>query len=169
MPNDLDDFLKRAASLRQQKAIEQRVAAEEENERQARSRPRPYSNRKRERQSNLEQSDVEDPWDVDDVHEAPILVAEVLDPLAAAAEAATRKGRSYASESRDYDRETREYDRGRRDSDTNEFTKRGSVAETRAPSAKDMLSGASIRQMLSQPGGLRQAFLLKEILNRPNY
>jgi len=139
MPNDLEDFLKRAAQLRQQKAAEQRAFAAEEKERQNRSRRREYTDSRREREVHLEQANYEDPWDIDDHREDPIMIAEVVD------------------DSSDPPRPT----------PPEESWRNQPKKQTQSPSAPS--NADQVLELLTRPGGLRQAFLMREVLNRREF
>ncbi|MEM6980543.1 MAG: hypothetical protein AAF539_12845 [Planctomycetota bacterium] len=147
MPNDLEDFLKRAAALRQRKAAEQKALDAESKRRAEASRARPYSNRRRERRTQLDQTGVDDAWDD---HDEPILVAEIVEP--------GKQNSEFVSVPKAT---------SKRDTSTGMGSRAASdsAARTRTPSA----DAKALVELLRAPGGIKQAFLMREILNRPKF
>jgi len=141
MPNDLEDFLKRAAQLRQQRAAEQRALANEEKERRNRSRRREYTDSRREREVNLEQAHYEDPWDIDDQRDDPIMIAEVVDDSSSSKTSTGSREDSWRDEPME-------------------------KPEQQMPVSSD---ARQVLELLTRPGGIRQAFLMREILNRRDF
>ncbi len=144
MSGDLEDFLRRAAKRRQAKAAQQ-----QQTQPAPRSRPE-YSDRHRERV--VDAIIVEEPADVEVVEEDSNSLAARQRRLeeskkaaaAAQAEAAQRmkkvKGRAAAA-----------------------ATKGDAAVALTGNTAHDLL------RLLSQPGGIKQAILLREILDRPEH
>lgn len=147
MSNDLEDFLRQAAEMRQRRQAERRAHQEQQREQQTRSRPRPYTNARRERA-------VEEVTELDDeiLDERDIEVLDAVHLLD-----------------------------GQQDSRRNVTSPSRSSARAAMPQAKIVAPehggarppktspAASLREMLRQPDGLRQAFLIREILNRPRF
>ncbi|MEM1228888.1 MAG: hypothetical protein AAGJ40_24655 [Planctomycetota bacterium] len=152
MANDLEEFLKRAAALRQQKAVEQRAAEAQRDQRQ-RDRVRPYTDRRTERQPQWQHDHDDDPWDADQFDE-PVIMAEVVSPDA--------REPVHSSLHGEMPSESREQRRGQDRSSSSQSLPHNEAAS----SVGD--AGTLIR-LLRQPGGIRQAFLMREILNRPNF
>ncbi|MEM6471123.1 MAG: hypothetical protein AAF802_16305 [Planctomycetota bacterium] len=144
MPGDLEDFLKRAAERRAQK---QGGAAGGQKPKQQ-SRPRSeYTDARRERQ-------VRQP-----VEEA-IPVAEVVEPVNPLAEKQKRLAAAKAKA---------EAAKKKLEASKKSAAKKESSGTPQPPVA---LQGSGtpaeqLLQMLRQPGGIQQAFLLREILERP--
>lgn len=148
MSGDLEDFLRRAAQRRQAKAAQGQAAQGQTPRGQAaRSRPE-YSNRKTERFVSADDADEVLMAEVVEDHEDSISVRmqrlEAAKRTAAEAEAelARRKAR------RSLHSATHEVPAG--------------IPSSGNP-AQDLL------KLLRQPGGLQQAILLKEILDRPEH
>lgn len=149
MAGDLEDFLKRAAERRAQKQQQAggaaRPAPKPRPQQQPRQQPQQqYTQAKRERQ-------IRQP-----VQEA-IPVAEVVDPNSSLAER-REKARSK-----------------KRSDDARERVARQqrAIHETDGPIDRGVISvagGTSVEQLLDliqRPGGMQQAFILKEIFDRP--
>ena len=147
MAGDLEEFLKRAAARRQAKGPPQQAAPPPRQATPQRSaRPAEYTNRKRERLVR-EQSDPE-----------PVLVAEIVqetpDPLAKrrkAIEDAKKEAARAQAEAADQ---------------LAELQKRsGGVGGPGFSFTGD--ARADLIRLLRQPGGIKQAILVREILDRP--
>ena len=141
MPGDLEEFLKRAAARRQAKEQQQQAAAPRPTQ-----RPQ-YSDRRRER--------VVRPPEVVE----PILVAEVVevpDSMAQrrhAIEEAKRKAKEAEAEAA---KKLAKLKKSAGKSTTSDVTLTGDAR-------------ADILRLLKQPGGIKQAILLREILERPKW
>jgi len=138
MANDLEEFLKRAAAIRQQKAVEQRAEVAQERERATRSAPQPYTDRNRERVVEAVEAEphwVSEPHGLDHLstREEPILAVEVEER-------------------------------------THSLPPSRSQAHAAPPQSSSGQSvNADLLRLLSNPNGVKQAFLLKEILARPKF
>jgi hypothetical protein len=156
MPGDLEEFLKRAAERRAAKQQEGGGGAAPRGGGQGgggqaapRRRPRPeYTDAKRERQ-------IREP-----VEEEPIPVAELVESLNPLAE----QQRQVAEAKRRAEEARRRLEQ--------EQEKLGVEDEGEQPSGRQTaaMTGTPIQQlfqMLRHPEGVQQAFLLKEILERP--
>ena len=154
MSGDLEDFLRRAAQRRQAKAAQERAASARPSESRSGSRARPqYSNSRTERVVSADEADE-------------ILVAEVVDDeahnsiadrmrrLEAAKQAAAEAESSLGSLRRAEHKSQHK-------------------PPAKAPAAAGpLLSGDPIQdliKLLRQPTGVRQAILLREILDRPTH
>ena len=146
MSGDLEDFLRRAAQRRQAKVAQDR-ASEQTGQQSGRGRPE-YSNRKTERQVSTAHDDV--------------LTAEIIeeDDLVTAPVSRLEKARIAAAQD-DPGGMASQARRSRAASVTRNPRSSG-VAITEDP-VQYLIS------MLKQPGGIRQAILLKEILERPEH
>ena len=153
MAGDLEEFLKRAAARRQAKTQQQEAAPPPQR---AAQRPTPqrsthvseYSDRRRERL-------VRDPSDSE-----PILVAEIVqeapDPLAKRRQAIEEAKKEAAR------------------AEAEAAGRLAKLQEARGVSGKDNVAltftgdaRADLVRLLRQPGGIKQAILLREILDRP--
>jgi len=130
MNNELEEFLRQSAAIRQRKAIEQRSENERQRELESRSRPRPYTNSRLERQ-------VDSTFVDDDDEDETVVGVEIINE----------------GPSRDSKRGT---------------TREPSVHENHGQTPKAN-TAEELRTMLSKPNGVRQAFLIREILNRPRF
>ncbi len=137
MPNDLEEFLRRAAEIRQQKSLEQRAEAQRAAEQENRSRPRQYTNALSERQVDAAQLDYDD-------DDETVLGIEILEE------------------------ESRGFDSNRTQPADNSHS--AGISHGHSKPAKRQTSTASeLKAMLARPDGVRQAFLIREILNRPRF
>jgi hypothetical protein len=142
MAGDLEDFLRRAAARRQEKEQQQRA-----QRRPPRRQPE-YTDSRRERV-------VRQPED-----DEPVLVAELVDepdPLTKQREAIAKAKRLAA------EMEAQAAKRQKKPG------KQTAGSESQPPA---LLSGnlrADILQLIRQPGGLKRAMLLREILDRPEH
>lgn len=137
MPNDLEEFLRRAAEIRQQRSLEQRAEAQRIAEQEQRSRPRQYTDSRSERHVDAVHVDYDD-----DEDNEPVIGIEILDEGNASATSSQAQHRDSSSETR--------YDSERSHSNTSS-------------------TANEIKAMMRRPGGMRQAFLIREILNRPRF
>ncbi len=145
MAGDLEDFLRRAAERRKAKAAQQQQQQPQQRRQPAPPRrPQPeYTDRRAERIVRPEPE--------------PVLVAEIVeDPLAerrrklAEAKKAAAKAQAEAAKK----------------------AKRSGAAAPRSSGATPALTGdvaGDLIKILQHPGGLRQAILLREILDRPEH
>ncbi|SMP50407.1 hypothetical protein SAMN06265222_10392 [Neorhodopirellula lusitana] len=139
--SELEAFLKHTASLRQRKTIEQRVEASQQRERQER-RPQHYTSANRER--HVDDSAARFGYDRVDPNEI-IVNAEIVDSSDEIVEGIeVVPGRAGRLEHLEADNTIR----GR---------------------SKPTKTIEHLKQMLREPDGLRQAFLLREILERPRF
>lgn len=143
MSGDLEDFLRRAAQRRQAKAAQERQQASAAEKRQ----PPQYSDRKRER--------VVDAVIVDDVPEAE-LVQDDTNSLAAR------------------QRKLAESKKAAAEAEAAAKKRASSVRQSRRSQAAvaHVLSGnpsEDLLNLIKSPGGIRQAILLREILDRPEH
>lgn len=168
MSDDLQDFLARAAKRRAEKAQEERGEKARSETRQARADVNSqYSDRRRERVIRLEEDEAEvvDAIMVDEpVLEARLVRESVSDQAVSAQGLANDKQRPGFGRS-----VTSVRSKG---SVRQEATRRSArtYESTSYESASDQglgLNSLELVQMLSRPGGIRQAFLLKEIIDRP--
>ncbi|MCM2372064.1 hypothetical protein [Aporhodopirellula aestuarii] len=141
MPNDLEEFLRRAAAIRQQKSLEIRAEAQRQAEQETRSRPRQYTSALHERRVDAAQFGYDDEEEDEHVVGIEILEEETLerelsDRSTGLAPSEHSAGIPHAS---------------------------GGPVKTRPSTASE------IRAMFQRPGGVRQAFLVREILNRPRF
>ncbi len=142
MSNDLEDFLRRAAQRRQAKAQPQAVPL----------RPKPeYTSHHAERLTTHHQAGEEEPL------EAIIVNEQAEDPYAmqrrriADAQALAAKEAGYAAQ---------------------RLAKIQRSIASQSPAGDYKLSGniaADLMQMLRSPGGIQQAILLREIIDRPEH
>ncbi|EMI55504.1 hypothetical protein [Rhodopirellula sallentina] len=137
MPNDLEEFLRRAAEIRQQRSLEQRAEAQRIAEQEQRSRPRQYTDSRSERHVDAIHVDYDD-----DEGDEPIIGIEILE------DGGGKPSRSQADH-RDSSSDTR-YNSERSRSNTSS-------------------TANEIKAMMRRPDGMRQAFLIREILNRPRF
>lgn len=143
MAGDLEDFLRRAAERRAQK--QQQAGGGGGRQTPARPKPRPqYSDARRERQ-------IRQP-----VEEA-IPVAEIVEPVNPLAEQERRLAASKkkAAEARE------RMEQQQRDIHEGVVEDRGVISIAGGTPAQQLLD------LIQRPGGLQQAFLLREILERP--
>lgn len=150
MSKDLEDFLRQAAELRQRKLAERRAATEQQ-EQQNRPRPRPYTNARQERDSDSaadyydeREADILDERDLEMIDAVHLVDGDQDNRSSAAAPSGAPTG-SAMPEAKIVD------------------PRHGGAQESK-PNSADLL-----REMLRQPYGLRQAFLVREILDRPRY
>lgn len=145
MPGDLEDFLKRAAERRAQK---QQQGGGAKQRPASRPRPRPeYTDSRRERQIR---QPIEDAIPVAEVVESVNPLAEQQRKVAEAKKRAEEARRKMAELQQ---------------------SKRGQQGPSGGGEGNVSFSGDApieqLLQMLQHPGGIQQAFLLKEILDRP--
>ncbi len=145
MAGDLEDFLRRAAQRRQAKAAQNRGGPAD----QARARSRPeYTNRKTER--------LVTPSDADEV-----LLAEVVEDEADSITARMRRVEAAKEAAAKAELEAARK-KSQRPSHGTAYEPNQGVGLSGDP-AQDLL------KLLRQPGGIKQAILLKEILERPEH
>lgn len=149
MSKDLEDFLRQAAEQRQRKLAERRALAEQE-EQQTRPRTRPYSNARRER--DVDATAYYDDIDEDVLDERDLEVIDTAYWNESGQDERNEPGASSESFSRTAMPDAKIVD-----------PEHGG-AQASKPKSADLL-----REMLRQPHGLRQAFLVREILSRPRY
>jgi len=140
MAGDLEDFLRRAASRRQQKAVEQQQAP------QQRRRQPEYSDSRSERISR-------EP-------DEPVLTAEIIaeDPKSHAARLhRAEEAKRTAVKAKKQAKKSAEQARQRA------ARKRPVALGSTGKPAQDLVN------LLKQPGGIQQAILLREILDRPEH
>jgi hypothetical protein len=160
MSGDLEDFLARAAKRRAEKASQQREQEVRGQTQRSRTAVQSqYSNRKTERLVRLDDDD-------DEILEAEI-VAELVpekttkrlnDAKAASPISLGQK----VSEQKTSEQKTRVL-RSSRSPKSGESTGRALPAGESSTG----INALELVQMLGRPGGVRQAFLLKEIIDRP--
>lgn len=142
MSGDLEDFLRRAAERRQAKAAQQQQAAPAK-------RPRPqYSDRARERVTSVDQADE-------------ILTAEIVSAPSPAEDAIASRVRR-VEEAKEVAAQI--------EADVAKKAKKLSKPASTAPGLA--LSGnmaEDLIRMLRKPGGIQQAILLREVLDRPEH
>ncbi len=150
MSKDLEEFLRQAAEMRQRKTAHLRAEAEQA-ESQARARSRPYTDARRERSIDVEEGyydDVDD--EILDERDVEILDAVHLP-------------------------DDEEGSRGKPSTPSTISVKVAMpdaqiVDPHHVASPQTQPSPAhALRDLIRRPGGLRQAFLIREILNRPRY
>jgi small-conductance mechanosensitive channel len=148
MAGDLEEFLKRAAERRAQKQRQQQAG---DGARQAsRPKPRPeYSDARRERQVR---QPAEDPIPVAEVVEAVNPLAEQQRKLAESKKRAEEAKRKLAEQKKKL--------KGKGDS-------KQESSEAAVFQLGEGKPGEQLLKMIYQPGGIQQAFLLREILDRP--
>lgn len=149
MSKDLEDFLRQAAEQRQRKLAERR-AFDEQAEQQTRPRTRPYSNARQER--DIEAAGYYDDIDDEVMDERVLETIEVVNLIDAEHNIRNTSGASSESSTLSAMPEAKIVD------------PRHGGAQASKPKSADLL-----REMLRQPYGLRQAFLVREILSRPRY
>ena len=149
MSGDLEDFLRRAAQRRQAKAADSRGAQGQAggSRPDAKSRPQ-YSNRKTERLVLADEADEVLMAEVVEGHEDSISLR--MQRLEAAKRAAAEAEAELARR------------KAKRSSQSTTFEVRGGIPFSGNP-VQDLL------KLLRQPGGVQQAILLKEILDRPEH
>ncbi|TWU67609.1 hypothetical protein [Crateriforma conspicua] len=148
MAGDLEDFLKRAAAKRQAKA----AAAQNANTRPTRSAPE-YTDSRRERQiRELDDSDLVDEVIVGEVVETPSDQQQYQERRRRI-EQAKKRAEKIAAET------------------AKRAKKSSSVVDTSSDSIGDgeVLDPEQLMAMLRSPQGMRQAILLREILDRPEH
>lgn len=142
MSGDLEDFLRRAAERRQAKAAQQQQATPAK-------RPRPqYSDRARERVTSVDQADE-------------ILTAEIVTEPSPAEDAIASRIRR-VEEAKEVAAQI--------EADVAKKSKNLSKPASGAPGLP--LSGnmaEDLIRMLRKPGGIQQAILLREVLDRPEH
>lgn len=148
MSKDLEDFLRQAAEMRQRKQAERRAEADQHRELQTRSQPSPYSNARRERavdDATGYYDDVED----EILDERDI---EIIDAIHIDDDQANRSGKTAAD------------------------TPAAAMPDAKISSPEHANSRSSqsnaavaLKELIRKPDGLRQAFLIREILNRPRF
>ncbi|TWT73896.1 hypothetical protein [Allorhodopirellula solitaria] len=149
MPNDLEEFLRQAAAMRQRKMVQRRADADRQRERRSRTRPRPYSDARREREAE-DDAGYYDDLDEEVFGEQDI---EILDAV------------HLDSDDRDRDGMPRE-----RSLSTMARAKIRSPDRNPSQHSQERDSPAdALREMFRRPDGLRQAFLIREVLNRPRF
>lgn len=149
MSKDLEDFLRQAAEQRQRKLAERRAFAEQA-EQHTRPRMRPYSNARQER--DIEAAGYYDDIDDDVMDERDL---ELIDTVHLV----------------DADRDNRDDSGGSSESSQLSAMPEAKIVDPRhgGAQASKPKSADLLREMLRQPNGLRQAFLVREILSRPRY
>lgn len=147
MSGDLEDFLKRAAQRRQANASQQ----QQQQQSAASSRPkrREYTDSRKERLPQADQGE-----DLEEVMLAEI-VGDHQTPLA------EKQQETEAAKKRAAEAEAAAQQQAAK------TQKSAGGAAPASPLGKN--PAEELRQMLKQPGGLRQAILLKEILDRPEH
>lgn len=149
MSKDLEDFLRQAAEQRQRKLAERR-ALTEQAEQQSRPRTRPYSNARQER--DIEAAGYYDDIEDEVIDERVLETIEVVNLLGADQTIRNSSGSASESSTLSAMPEAKIVD------------PRHGGAQASKPKSADLL-----REMLRQPYGLRQSFLVREILDRPRY
>ena len=173
MSGDLEDFLKRAAERRQAKATQQKQSTPQKRV------PPQYSDRRTERAPR--------PLPDDEVVEAEVVEAQVVSAsstenvvLAQAvaenqvsAKQASRSVRRKAAKTNAaapsrLAREAKANSKGGSDDNSNSMPYSQSTA-TKGSQQSNGLSAEDLVAMLKRPGGVQQAILLREILDRPEH
>lgn len=148
MSKDLEDFLRQAAEQRQRKLAERRATAEQQ-EHNTRPRTRPYSNARRER-------DIDVASGYDDDLDDEVLDEQDLEMIDAAhvidGDKVNRSSMGASSNSSAYSAMP----------EATIVDPHHGGTQASKPSSAELL-----REMLRQPHGLRQAFLVREIIDRP--
>ncbi len=153
MSNDLEDFLRQAAEMRQRKQAERRADEEQQRDQQTRSGPLPYTNARRERAVE-EVTGYYDELEEEILDERDVEILDAVHLLDGEQDSPSREGASSTSEP----------------SARAAMPEAKIVAPEHGGSRSSKISpAASLREMLRQPDGLRQAFLIREILNRPRF
>jgi hypothetical protein len=146
MAGDLEDFLRRAAQRRQQKAQQQKQ--QQAAAAASRREPPQYSDRRSER--------VTRPVELDE----PVLTAEIIEDDAASRIAAMRRLEDAEHASKlAAQKATRE-------------SKRSKASGAKSQNAASRIAAnpaEELIRLLRQPGGIQQAILLREILDRPEH
>jgi len=151
MSGDLEDFLARAARRRAEKAEVQRgQQVQSESRRNFQEVQSQYSDRRRERVVLLTDDD-------DDIVEAEIVDDAIMDA------AIIKDTKAIKSSLRDVSDSSALEDRNKSPKRTYQATSDPQAGIRPAGG----LSSLELVEMLSRPGGIRQAFLLKEIMDRP--
>lgn len=165
MSGDLEDFLARAAKRRAEKASQQREQEVRGQTQRSRTAVQSqYSNRKTERLVRLDDDD-------DEILEAEIVAelvpekttkrlndAKAASPISLGQKVSEQK----TSEQKTSEQKTRVL-RSSRSPKSGESTGRALPAGESSTG----INALELVQMLGRPGGVRQAFLLKEIIDRP--
>lgn len=146
---DLDDFLRQTAEIRQRKSIHQQAEADVRRQQETRSRSQ-YTNAKRERQTESSRFDYDETdAEIVDKIDTPILAIEI-DP-----DAPTRL--------HSRDPKTIEYVHKEHGS----YQANDGSPRTNGERSNEAIEG--LWAMLRSRQGLRQAFLLREILDRRKF
>lgn len=143
MPNDLEDFLRRAAQRRQQKAAQEKQQAP-----QPRREPPQYTDSRTERVArNVEPDEQVQVADVveDPLHSYAARLQQVEDAKRAAAHVQREAKR------------------------TSDQLAKKSAKQLRRTSAATGNPATDLITMLKSPGGMQQAILLREIFDRPEH
>lgn len=157
MAGDLEDFLRRAAQRRQQKTAQQKEQAGPPR----RTRPE-YSNAKTER--------IARPVEPDD----PIVTAEIVDEVAQSRAARSRQAQARENEARQaHARRLEQAERAAAEAKAeiaaalqtagNRAAGRTQLAARRPEPLRELVRG------LLRPGGIQQAILMREIMDRPEH
>jgi hypothetical protein len=162
MSGDLEDFLKRAAERRQAKAAQQQAPPKRV--------PPQYSDSRTER--------VPRPAPTNDVVEAQIVSASGAEDVVVAEAVPVSQNRSDKAKSAlrkktakkaAASRQTLSGREQRRAETETMSTPYDQVQKSTGNRLSTGFSGESLVEMLKRPGGLQQAFLLREILDRPEH
>jgi hypothetical protein len=143
MPNDLEDFLRRAAQRRQQKAAQEKQQAP-----QQRREPPQYSDSRTERVARSVEP------------EEPVLVADIVeDP-----------SHSYAARLQQVEDAKRAAAQVQREAKrtANQSAKKA-AKQLRRTAAATGNPATDLITLLKKPGGMQQAILLREIFDRPEH
>jgi hypothetical protein len=146
MAGDLEDFLRRAAERRQQKAAQQPAPAPA-----PRQRPE-YSDRRTERVARVPDDEV--------------LIAEVVEPPRASP-APTPAGSDYEARLRKI-KDTKEA-AAKVEANLAKRNKKLKEAQARVAASSSANPAENLVRLMQQPGGIQQAILLREILDRPEH
>ncbi len=150
MSGDLEDFLRRAAQRRQAKAAQANQPA-------AAPRKRPqYSNSRTERVARTVETDRA----TDEV-----LVAEVVDHNSIN----KHDRRKTSTEQQQQQQQAKAVEKQAGTAAANSATDRSSSKRDAASAALNSQAGIELLNALRSPGGVRQAILLREILDRPTH
>ncbi|TWU10967.1 hypothetical protein [Allorhodopirellula heiligendammensis] len=149
MSKDLEDFLRQAAEMRQRKQAQWRAEAEQQREQQTRSRPSPYSNANRERVVDTATGYYDD--DEDEILDERDI--EMIDAVHVDEDPNQRSHHATAGDPSS--------------SPAMAEAKIGGLSDRRRQSGPTPAD--ALKEMIRKPDGLRQAFLLREVINRPRF
>jgi len=146
MAGDLEDFLRRAAQRRQQKAQQQKQ--QQAAAAAARREPPQYSDRRTER--------VTRPVELDE----PVLTAQIVEDGSASQIEAMRRLEDAKHANKLAKRKAK---REQKESMASEAKRTNTGSESAGNPAEELV------RLLRSPGGIQQAILLREILDRPEH